>query len=177
MIHRCVIAVSDWLRDPNTAPNAYLAGLTLEEEDAGLALPAVAIVLDPFRDDAAFTNAEPGRYPAWYVTPASPVDVQGEVNQNEQDGDGLDLLVRLVVEELASAKALRIVAYQMTALNRSISAFFAETVEGRAARERGHVQIISCLSRSYALAYEDLGAAKVVGAMVIRLSTRDTEAT
>lgn len=178
MIHRVVIALSDWLRDPDTGPNAYLGGLTREVDDEALEVRSIARVLDPFRDEEAFGDKEPGAYPALIVTPASPVDVVGEVNQDEQDADpGLDVLVRVVVEEIPGPEALRELAYLLEALNKAVSGFFAETVAARAARQRGHVQIITCLARTYALASEQVGQAKVGGAMILRMSTRDTEAT
>lgn len=177
MIHPCVIALSDWFRDPDTGPNAFLPTLVLEPEDAGLVLEPIKRVFDPFRDMEAFANTEPGAYPSLLVTPASPVDVAGEVNQNEQDAlDALDLLVRIVVAEIVGPKALRQLSYYLVAVNRSVSAFFAETEAARTARQRGHVQIITCQRRSYALSDEDLGAAKVGGQMLLRMTTRDTEA-
>lgn len=177
MIHRTVIALSDWLRDPDTGPNAYLADLAREAGDETLQVRAIKCVLDPFRDEEAFGDKEPGRYPALVVTPASPVDVAGEVNQGEQDADpGLDLLVRIIVEDIPGPRALVELAYLLEALNRSVSGFLAETVAARTARQRGHVQIITCAGRTYALANEAVGAAKCGAAMILRMTTRDTEA-
>lgn len=177
MIHRCVIAYSDWLRDPDTGPNHYLPDVVREEGDETMAVRPIVRVLDPFRDEEAFGDKEPGAYPAIVVTPASVVDVQGEVNQDEQDADGFDLLARILVEDIPGPRALVELAYLLEALNRSTSGFLAETEAGRAARQRGHVHIITCSGRTYALANESVGAAKCGAAMIIRLTTRDTEAT
>lgn len=178
MIYRCVIALSDWFRDPNTGPNSFLVGVAREDADEAMLVRPVARVLDPFRDEEAFGDQEPGAYPALVITPASVVDVVGEVNQDEQDGDpGLDVAVRLIVEDILGPRALIELAYLTEALNRSVSAFFAETEAARTARQRGGVQIITCIARTYALANESVGAAKCGAVMIIRMSTRDTEAT
>lgn len=177
MIAEPVLALADWLRDPDTGINAYLPGLALEAADEELALVPIVRVLDPFRDEEAFANTEPGAYPALVVTPAGPVDVEGEVNQNEQNGESTQLSVRLIQDDIQSPRAIVANSYYMTALNRAISGFFADSAAGSAARQRGHVHIIACLKRSYALAYEAMGNAKTAGAMVLTLSTRDIEAT
>jgi hypothetical protein len=175
VIHRPVLAISDWLRDPNTGPNRYLPDLTLEPEDSDLALEPIKAVFDPFRNPEVLENTPPGRYPALMVTPASPVEVQGEVNQDEQDTDGMDVLIRLVANELRTPKALRKQAYYLHALNLSVSGFFADDAAGQAARQRGNVQIIAALSRSYALAYATIGDAIVTGEYLIRCATRNLE--
>ena len=111
------------------------------------------------------------------MSPAGPVDVEGEVNQNEQNGDSFLLQVRVVVAEILGPRTLRQLSYYATALNRAVSAYLASDAAGEAARARGHAQVVACLGRSYALAAEDLGAAKVGAILLLSLSIRDTEAT
>lgn len=177
MIYLCIASLSDWLRDPNTSPNVHLAALTLEEDDLALPLPPIAAVFDPFRDRQAFDFTEPGRYPALIVSPAGPVEVEGEVNVGEQNGDSFPVAVRVVVGDIHGPSALRQLSYYLTALNRCVSAYLASDAAGEAARVRGHAQVVACNSRSYALAAEDIGAAKVGAILLLNLFIRDTEAT
>lgn len=177
MIYAVIVALAEWLEDPDTGPNTFLPDVEREPNDATLEVPPFAAVLQPFRDEEVFKNVECGRYPALYVTPAGVAETEGEVNQGELNGaTALPVLLRIVVEDVHGPRALRVLDYQLTALNRSISAFFADSAAGQAARQRRHVQLLVCASRSYALAYEDLGAAKVGASLLLTITTRDTEA-
>lgn len=177
MILQVLAAVAEWLEDADTGPNAYLAGVGLEPDDAALELAPIVAVFHPYRDRAAFAFEEPGRYPSLFVNPAGPVAVEGEVNQDEQNGDSLQVAVRVLVNNITSPETLRRLDYYLTAINRSVSAFLASDAAGEAARTRGHVQIIACLSRSYALADEEIGQAKVGAILLLNLSIRDIGAT
>lgn len=176
MIYPVIIAIADWLKDDSTGPNAYIPAAEPEAKDAGVSVPRFKCVLNPFTDREAFANEEPGRYPALLVTPASPVEVDGEVNQDQLDSPSFTVQLRVVVEDIEGPRGLIVMNYLIDAVNEAMSAFLADTPAGSAARTRRHVQIISCTGRSYALAYEAIGAAKVGAVWAGTFFTRHIEA-
>lgn len=176
MIYPTIAAIADWLRNEATGPNAHLPVPTPEEKDWGVEVPRFVKVLDPFTDREAFANEEPGAYPALLVTPASPVEVDGEVNTDQLDGPSFTVQLRVIVEDIEGPRGLIVLSYLVEAVNRAMSAFLADTPDGTAARTRRHVQIIGCTGRTYALAYEAIGAAKVGAVWAGTFFTRDLEA-
>lgn len=176
MIYQTIRALAEWMEDPDTGPNHYLPDVERESDDAQLDVPLIKVVLHPFRDAAAFGNTEPGRYPALIVSPAGAAGTEGEVNVGELNGDEFPVQLRLVVAEIKTPKALRVLAYQGEAINRAVSGFFADSDAASAARQRRGVQMITCAGRSYGLAFEDIGTAKCGFILLITVTTRDTEA-
>lgn len=178
MIRLATLALADWMADPDLGPNAFLPAVAVDPLDETLTLAPIAVVFDPFRnDEACALLTEPGRYPALYVLPDGPLEFEGEVNQDQLDAATLAFRMWLLLEENLTPRGNRIASYYLTAINRALSAFCAETVAARAARERESCQLITCTSRTYAITYDDVGSSKRLGvALLATFTARNTEA-
>lgn len=172
------LALAQWLADPDVGINAFLPTVVVAPEDEGVGIDPIAAFFNPFEHDAACDlNKEPGRYPACYVTPDGPVEFDGEVNQNELDAGAMSFRIWIVFEQGLSPRGHRLASYYLTALNRALSAFCAETPAARAARQREYCQLITCTARIYDFTQDDVGGVQRLGVvMLTSFTVRNTEA-
>lgn len=170
MILEVIRMVADALGHDEYGVNAKIAALPVDEGDS--APSTVVTIADETRNGDVARGRFPSGRPCLTVMLHQSVELDPEKQQGIRDGE-VDVVIRMVVEDVESENGNRDTYYVLRAVKQTIAAFMDNA--NVADRSRNDIQIKQVLGMQAVTQFQRVEDGIITAAIVLKLAVRDIQ--